>query len=253
MAKLSRGDALLPAATRRETTLTPAEADLSASAIETFTKAVGGREALVEALSVASEAPEVEKIVLLLLDPRYETMTLRRICQMAGLTVADLFAAYRKAAIAEAHIKAAPIIAGKLVAVVDDVMTRGAPYEVPCTACAGLGTSTPEPTKDQPNPSLGPCRTCRGGGKLLAFPDLDRQKLALELGQLTTRSGGINIQQNLIAERAGSAAPGALEQLQQAVGDILFNRPASGGAVVEGAVVEGGSAGGSGPVSQAES
>lgn len=216
---------LVPAAARGDSRLTPSEQDLSAVAIETFTKALGGRAALVDAISVVDSDADADKLVGLLLDPIYEHWSLRRICTLAGITVAEVFALYKKAAIARAHIQAAPIIASKLVGVVDDVMTRGQPYPIPCDRCGGTGQWAEKPT--QP---LGVCPVCRGGGTLMAFPDLDRQKLALELGQLLQRGGGIVLQQNLqqntlIGERAGSAAPGALEQLQQALGDLLFRSP----------------------------
>jgi hypothetical protein len=233
--------ALVPAAARGSTVLTETEQELSSQAIDTFTKALGGREALIDALAVANESPDVEKIVNLLLDPRFESFSLRRLCAQAGLTVADLFAAYKKAAIARAHLQAVPLIAQKLIGVVDDVMTRAQPYEIPCTQCGGVGKVTPEPTKDQPNPEPQPCEPCRGGGVLLALPDLDRQKLALELGQLVTKGGGFALQvnqQNLNLPAAGSSAPGALEQLQQAVGDLLFSSATGGVAGEPDATIE---------------
>jgi len=220
---------LIAAAARTATTLTIEEQALSSAAIDTFTKAIGGREALVDLLSVASDAPDVDKIVTLLCEERYATYSLRSICEMSGLTVADLFSALKKAAIVRAHVLAYMTqIAPKLVGVVKDVMERAQPYQVPCTSCGGLGTITAEPTKEKPNPTPSPCETCRGGGVLLAMPDLDRQKVALELGQLVVKSGGplVALQQNFPAGASGSTAPGALEQMQQAVSELLFKSPA---------------------------
>jgi hypothetical protein len=54
-------------------------------------------------------------------------------------------------------------------------------------------------------------------------PTVERQKLALELGQLTEKRGGIVVQQNAIAATVSNHAPGALEQFQQVVGDLLFS------------------------------
>ena len=115
-------------------------------------------------------------------------------------------------------------------AVVADVMHRSKPHEVTCTDCAGVGQVTPEPTRKHPNPSPAPCESCRGAGRRLCQPDLDRQKVALELGQLLTKSGGINLsQQTLIAAPSNGKpvglGPGALVALQQAVGEILTPRP----------------------------
>lgn len=177
--------ALVPAAARAPEVLSAEEADLSAEAVETFAKAVGGRDALTDVLSVAATAPEVEKVVNLLLDHRYRQTSLRRLCTMAGITVADLFAAYKKAIITRAHIEAAQIIAQRLPPIVTDVMDRA-----------------------------------------LSDPTVDRQKLALELGQLTEKKGGLFIQQNtgvVAAATVPATGTGQLEQLQQAVGELLFH------------------------------
>jgi hypothetical protein len=229
----TRPASLVPAAARGDSRLTDGEVDRSASAIEAFTTALGGRAALVDAISVVDSDADADKLVGLLLDPTYDSWSLRRICTLAGITVAEVFALYKKAAIVRAHIQAAPVIASKLVGVVDDIMTRAQPYPIPCDRCGGTGRWAEKPTQEP-----GPCPTCRGGGTLMAFPDLDRQRRALELGQLTARGGGIVVQQNLIGERAGSAAPGALEQLQQALGDLLFRPAPPAPPVVDATLVE---------------
>jgi hypothetical protein len=213
----AKTSALVPAAataTRPDAPLTDAEWTLSGEAIETFTKVLGGREALVETLQVASDAPEVEKVVNHLLDPRYTSYSLRRVCHLVGITVADVFAAYRKALIVRAHLRATAIIADKLPPIVEDVMVRATPIEGRCPACQGTRGSTP-------------CLTCDDTGRFTPEPDLDRQKLALELGQLTTKGGGLGIfvQQNTQVATAASlsgSGTGALEQLHQAVGSLLF-------------------------------
>jgi hypothetical protein len=205
--------ALLPAAARAPEPLTVVEATLNEQAIEVFTKAVGGRDQLAEVLSVAGTSPDVEKIALYLLDPRYAHFSLRRLCTLTGITVADLFTAYRKALIARAHITATQIIASRLPPIVEDVMTRAAPQKVICPKC--LGTSAA---------GQGPCVLCNDTGIIQSEPDLDRQKLALELGQLVEKKGGILMQQNTIAAASlASTNSGALEQLHQAVGDLLYS------------------------------
>lgn len=210
---------LVPAAARAPAVLSQEELDLNADAIDTFTKAVGGRDQLIDVLSVAATAPEIDRLVNALLDPRFAKTSLRRLCTLAGLTVADLFAAYRKALIAKAHIEASHRIAAKLPPIVDDVMTRATPQPIVCAACQGTG-------RQRVDGSLVPCQICGRTGIVQSEPALDRQKLALELGQLTEKRGGLVIQQNQ-GVLAGSAllaqGAGALEQLQQAVGELLFS------------------------------
>jgi len=209
---------LVPAAIRAPEVLTDEETRLNLEAIETFTLAVGGRDALVNVLSIAETAPDIERVITLLIDPRYEKFSLKRLCHLSGLTVADLFAAYKKALITKAHIQATHIIASKLPPIVDDVMTRAAPVPVICPACHA----------EAPDKEV--CILCRGTGAVLSEPELDRQKLALELAQLTEKKGGFVITQNqgLLAQTNLTAVgPGALEQLQQAVGDLLFSPKAT--------------------------
>jgi len=227
--------AMVPAI-RPDLSLSPEEADLSSAAVDAFTVAVGGRQALLDTLAVADGTPEIHQIVNFLIDARYADWSLRRICAQAGLTIADLFVAYRKALLVRAHLQATRVVTENLVQVVEDVMRRARPYEVTCDACQGTGSITPEPSKAMPNPEPGPCPPCAGTGRLLAIPDLDRQKVALELGQLLQQRSGISIQQNSLTLPPGSSptAPGALEQLQQAVHASLYSRPPA----VDGTVID---------------
>jgi hypothetical protein len=235
---------MVPAAAHASRTgdspLTAEESHLSDAALVRFERVFGRREAFAEILAVADGEPEVTRVIDLLLDVRYDSFSLRRLCAMTGFTVADFFAAYKKASIVRGHLQAAPIIASKIVGVVDDLMTRAQPHYLTCPSCRGTSTITPEPTKEQPNPQPEPCRSCIDG-KQLVLPDLDRQKLALEVAELIKPKGGMVFNQaNLLntgGGRSSIGAPGALEQLQQAASAILFTRPTTV-APVQGEVVE---------------
>jgi hypothetical protein len=208
--------ALVPAAARVATTLTVEELSLNGDAIEMFTRAVGGRAKLLEVLSITDSDASTDKVVNCLLDDEFSSWSLRRICAYAGITVADLFASYKKALFAQAHIEAAHLITSKLPPIVADVMQRALPQPIECPRCHGTPTT----------PGTTPCPICLGSGTVQSEPDLDRQKLALELGRLTERKAGIMVQQNAIAAGTSalqSNASGSLEQLQQAVGELLFS------------------------------
>jgi hypothetical protein len=217
--------------------LTPEEANLSAAAIDAFTVALGGRAALLETLQIANGSPEVDKVLRLLDDPTYWGWTLRRICALSGLTIADLFKAYKSALLVKAHLQATKIVVDALPTVVEDVMRRSQLHEVPCEACGGSGQL---PT--QAGASVA-CNICRGTGKLLKQPELDRQKVALELGQLLTKGGGISLtqQQNTLVAPGSSTTfgPGAIDQLQQAVAEILTPRARRPSVVVDAQIVPG--------------
>jgi hypothetical protein len=203
--------------------LSDQEATANGAAIDALVQALGGRPALLDTLAVAADAPEVEHIVSLLIDPRYDRTSLRSLCHLAGLTVVDLFAAVKKAMITKAHLVAYKAITDALVPVVEDVMKRAAPYEITCYGCGGEKTVM---NPDAPTGDRITCPDCRGLGKLLQLPDLDRQKLALELGQLVQKSAGLQIQQNTLNLPPGVGSDGAkvggtLVELQHAVRELL--------------------------------
>lgn len=203
------------------TALSNQEALENRRALQTVEKALGGRDAILDTLAVAADAPEVEQVVQLLLDPRYAQQSLRQICVLAGLTVVDLFAAYKSAMVVKAHLIAYQTITDKILPVVEDVMTRAAPFKIPCPKCAKTGRWTDPAVKDAKEED---CPSCAGHGELLQLPDLDRQKLALELAQLVQKSGGVMLQQNNLTLNAGDKGKGSgstLVGLQQAVRDLL--------------------------------
>ena len=177
-------------------------------AVETFLLGVGGRDQLLDALEIGSARPEIDKVLDFLADERYASMSLRQICNFAGLTVADLMAAYRSATLIKSQIAATAQIAHRIGPVVADVMRRAAPHEVSCRACNGAGT-----VSKGDDPAL-PCLPCRGTGSVVAEPELDRQKLALELAELLKKGGGISITQQQIAVAAAGGDAGDCERMQ---------------------------------------
>jgi len=219
-----RPSALRPAASLRSVRPTrPAELTRGDSragqAIACFERALGGRQALTDALLVADGADDIEQIVSLLSDPAYDAYALPALCAKAGTTVGTLFRAYDAAVLIRVHLEAkARIISQKLLPVVEDVMTRAAPHSVVCETCAGVGTCT-DASKPDAVPSG--CRSCHGTGTRLVYPDLDRQKLALELGALLKKSG-VSISTNLAVQVPSPTAPHSLEQMQQAMAELLF-------------------------------
>ena len=202
--------------------LTEEETTANAQAIDALVKSLGGRDGMLETLAVAADAPEVEQVVNLLLDPRYARHSIRALCHMAGLTIVDLFAALKQAMVTKAHLQAYKAITDGILPVVEDVMKRAAPFEIPCYGCNGrLEVEDPE----DPTRRIA-CGQCNGHGKLLQLPDLDRQKLALELGQLVQKSAGFSIQQNTVNLPPGASggdgkSAGTLVDLQHAVRELL--------------------------------
>jgi hypothetical protein len=222
----SKGSALLPAAAAGSGIATKPPRDSADQALGAFLDAIGGRIKLVEALEIGAPQAEIDKVLDLLADPRYDRWSLRQICELAGLSVPDLLVAFRSATLIKAQIAATQTIAAGIVPVVADIMHRAAPHEGVCPICDGLGQITPNPTKKQPNPAPEDCRSCHGRGRLQVLPELERQKLAIDLADLVKKGGGISLnQQNVTIASGGGSAVGALERMQQAVGRVLSGSP----------------------------
>lgn len=201
--------------------------DFNADAINDYEKALGGRKALIATLSLDGTA-EIQALVRMLLDPQYDGKSFGYLARQTGIGLSDLLRSFRNGTLAKAQVLAAQKIATRLVDVVEDVMKRATPHEEPCSTCDGLGEVVPKPTKKRPNPEPEQCRVCNGKAVIRHLPDLDRQRLALELAEMikVPRNHPTVLQQFNVGS-AGAAREtnaGSLEQLQQAVSSMLYGR-----------------------------
>lgn len=206
-------------------------------------KELGGREQVVGMLTLAPLNPDLRYVLGMLGDPRNQAKTLAEICAHGNILPGELLKHLSSAALLRGKVRAQQKIGDGIAAVAEDVMRRAAPYEGACSGgCQGTGTITPEPTKDQPNPEPEPCETCRGTGRLVYAPDLERQKLAIEMAQLLPKSGGLQIlNANVQGGSREGAGMGAIERLQALTDRILYGSGhASGGQeATDGSEVEG--------------
>jgi hypothetical protein len=218
-----------PASRTPETAI--ARIDHAAKPITRFEQLLGGRAAIADALSVDPN-PTIRELLTVLLDPHFDGYSLGDLSTRAGIGLLDLLRAYRNNRLVKAQILAMNIISERLPAVVADVMQRATPHTAECSLCEGTGTVTPSPTVKHPDPVPVTCGVCKGAKVRPVLPDLERQRLALELGELTrVPKGGtvLNQQFNLgsgLQSAAASMTPGSLEQMQQAVTSILYSRRA---------------------------
>lgn len=159
------------------------------SALSQIEKAIGGRVAVGVALQHLPGG-KAELLVNLLADPANDARGLALILESAGLSVGQFIQLFKDARLAKAQVEAICKVAEKLPAVTEDVMTRAAPQKVPCQRCEGTGKGKKGgPIK---------CFACAGTGKVEVEPDLERQKVALELGGLLKKAPAVinNVQQN---------------------------------------------------------
>lgn len=205
--------------------------DLAAGPMHAFERALGGRVELIAALAIDA-SPKIRNLVEMLLDTRFDNRSLGWLAQAADISLTDLLRSYRNAMLTKAQMQATAVIAHKLPAIVEDVMKRAAPMEEDCPACDGSGIQTVKPTRKcpDPDPTEITCTLCKGKKTLWRMPELDRQRLALELGELikSPRGGPTVVQQFNMAsppiEEARSNQPGSFERVQKAVSDILYGR-----------------------------
>lgn len=188
---------------------------------------LGGRAEVVGMLTLAPLTPDLRYLLGLLGDPQTQRQSLAETCMLANVLPGELLKHLSAAALLAGKVRASQKIGAGIAAVAEDVMRRAAPYEEPCHACSGTGSCTPEPTPQVPNPCPGPCETCNAVGRLRYQPELERQKLAVDLAQLLPKSGGIQIAQINNAPGGGaSGGAGMLERLQQFTDKVLYeDRP----------------------------
>lgn len=213
--------ALQPAGTRH----LALPSQLEEQSLALIERTLGGREALVAALSHAPKSRDLEFLLGLIGDPLHAKTPLGHLCAQGGVTPGELLSAWKSGEILRGHVLATKQIVAALPAVVQDVLKRAAPFVDTCTGCQGLGRVTPEPTKKKPNPEPETCPACNGGGQLEYPADFDRATLVLELAQLTQKGNGVQInldQRQAHLHAGGGSAGGTLEALLAASDKILY-------------------------------
>lgn len=196
---------------------------------------LGGRAALVAALSHAPKSRDLDYVLGLIGDPGLARLSLAEICAAGGITAGELIEGYKAGMLARAHALSSKLIAEQLPDVVADTLRLSKPHEGTCHVCQGITTITPEPSKAVPNPEPVLCPVCGATGILIYPGDLDHKKLALELGKLTSKGGGVSVQvdaRSAHLHSSGEAAGGSLEQLQLATDRILYGGGATALAIL---------------------
>ncbi len=151
--------------------------------------ALGGRPAIVAALAHAPGSRDLAYLLGLIGDPRNDGRPLADLCAEGGITPGELIAAYKAGELARAQAVATAKVGGKLAEVAEDTMQ-----------------------------------------KALANTDFDVEykKLALDLGKLLPKGGGLSV---AVSQQLGvvvGSAGGALERLQAATDQILYGETLPG-------------------------
>ena len=224
MAKKQKGLALVPASARMPAARTqPLQADVPQSirdAISEFEAQVGGRKALLEALSSADSSEEVQVVLDAIADPKHDLEPLAKLCARAGVSPGQLFGAFKTAALVRGQILGSIKAANLVPVTVDEIGRTALPHETTCDACNGSGIF--EDTDLKGKPTSRTCTKCNGVGSLHRDGDPEQQRTILELAGLITKGSGISItNSNQTVVPTSVIAGGSLEQLQQAVSDLI--------------------------------
>lgn len=197
----------------------------------------GGRQALVQALTFAKQTKDIRYLLGLIADPQNNSLSLAEVCQLGRVLPGELIGALASGSELRSQLLAKQHIAQQLPTVVKEVMHKAAEYEDDCTECLGTGTIVAEPSVAVPNPSPEPCATCQGGGKLRFPADKECRDLALEMGGLTSKGGGVSVNTNVQVAQIGGGSYEGYERMQEAMDQILFGAGSGVPNVVDAEVV----------------
>lgn len=195
---------------------------LVTTSLAKFEESLGGREVLLAGLAHAPRTKDLDYVVGLLGDPDNRRVPLALLLAQGGITAGEVLDAYKAGELNRGQAGAAKFIGEGLPGVVADTFKRAAPYVAVCYQCQGTTQITPEPSEADPNPEPVDCPLCAGKGELLYQGDLEHKKLALEIGKLLSKGGGVQVAVNQQVGVGGAAVGGSLEALQRATDDLLY-------------------------------
>lgn len=225
-----------------DTSLAPARPDSAtlatydqaavAKAVDALEVAAGGRAKLIAALLGAPPSDDLAYVVNLIASPDMDARKLSQICRAGKITVGELLEAYKRGVYAQMQLQVMSRIAEHTPAVVEDVLLRAQPHQITCFACKG-SLVTPNPKADQKDePPVLPCTVCLDAnrvptGLIEVLPDLDRQKLALDLANLLPKKQPmIAIDARQQSNHFGDVSPLGRTKLLGHADDILYrSRP----------------------------
>lgn len=169
----------------------------SKTALEQIEYAVGGRDAVIDTLGLATLDKKQQHFLDLLCDPKRARHTIDSIARDSGLTPFQVLELFRNASFAKAQAVAMARMSDVMPAIVDDMAAKSVDAKIECPTCFGA--------KKIGDPKID-CPYCMGKGLVLRVSDIDRQKIILESTGVTKKgTGGVNVQVNT---QVNSVAPG---------------------------------------------
>ena len=217
-----------------------------ADAFTQFEKSIGGRPALIAALSITELTPEIEQVLCAIGDPLLDKEPLADICYAHGIQPGQLIMAYHKAQMQAVQVLALTKVVAHVPEVIAEIVRMALPRTEVCSVCQGKGmVAAPRKKNRGRKPAPLPCTACGAKGSVHLDGMGPQQERILDLARLVSKGGGVNVavqQTNVSAPVSGGGIAGSpLGQLQQAVQAALQHKlspPAPDGRVSEPQIVD---------------
>lgn len=205
--------------------------DAANKALNTLEEIAGGRlEIVAQLATVATLGQKETYLAQLLADPRNDEYSLRTLCKQAGCSVREFIVLLRHARFSGQIAEAMDRVAKYIPDVAEDVMARSVPHTAECPTCNGTGTVEASRRDKNTKKIVTETVTCSGcGGRKVVkvLPDLERQKVALEIAGILKRGGGVQVGVQVNTPAPASGAPLTTSPAFRTETDsLLYERPA---------------------------
>lgn len=164
-------------------------------ALASLEAALGGRSKIIATLMQLTPGEDETNFMEMLADPRNDTQNLAKVAALAGLSVGRVLQIFKEAKGAEAYVRSINRVYDRLPEIAGDIADRSVPTLARCAPCRGTGvidSTTGQAQVPGADPAkLVDCWPCEGTGKVTVLPDLERQKLALQIGGLVKKDGTV--------------------------------------------------------------
>lgn len=152
--------------------------------LDTFEEEIGGREVLVDNLSLLSLDKKQKHFLYLLCDPKMEHQPLSSVARAAGVSSTAILDLFVEASKHKSQALALGLVANSTPRVIKDIVQKSVDAKVECPECFGIAIEGLE------------CSRCHGRGKILRESSIDHQKLVLETAGILKKGPGVAVQVN---------------------------------------------------------
>jgi len=183
--------------------------------------AFGGRSKVISTLACAPKSAEIDYLLNLITSER-ASASIADLCVAANVRPSELLQHLSAGNVHYARTLAVATLPEHLPQTVADLMRVSHVYEGECADCFGRGEIPTRGTDGKVSPDeFDTCQACSGSGKRMYQPTPEARNKALEIGGLTEKKGGFNLNVGMQQVVQTGSGGGALERVQAAAAVIL--------------------------------